>query len=126
VADAIDAGDFVGAERHLPLWWEWERETKGRRAIVWSRGLRALFCLREDDDDGEVLPEETPPDVVGEVHPRTWALLVRTPRAVPDLLRYIATHDVAHVRENLPYMLDDFHRRAMRARLAPRHEPPPT
>jgi hypothetical protein len=47
----------AGVVPELPLWWEYERATKGRRAMEWSRGLKARFALDEVEDEDLVKAE---------------------------------------------------------------------
>lgn len=58
---ALLAGD--GVKDAVTLWHEYERATKGRRAIHWSRGLRDLWGLDDEVEDQELVEEhETSPE----------------------------------------------------------------
>lgn len=46
---------LTGDKRHAALWMEYERSTFGKRAIVWSPGLRALLCGTEEETADEIL-----------------------------------------------------------------------
>ena len=52
--DVIDLGD-ADALRH---WHEFQRASKGRRQLTWSRGLRELLGLRIEKSDEDVAAEE--------------------------------------------------------------------
>ncbi|MGW4041171.1 protein rep [Streptomyces sp. NPDC004778] len=66
----------------VPVWHEYEKATFRRRAITWSRGLRAQLL----DDEPELTDEEVAAEEVGG---ETWALLpaesLRAMRRVPGL-----------------------------------------
>lgn len=47
LADVVDLGDA----EDLDLWEEYERASKGRRALVWSPGLRDLLKIEEVSDE---------------------------------------------------------------------------
>lgn len=65
-----------GVMPELPLWWAYEAATKGRRAIEWSRGLKARFDL-EDLDDEDLAAADVDGDRVAWVEAGQWALLVK-------------------------------------------------
>jgi hypothetical protein len=54
LGDLIDQGDA----HDLDLWEEWERSSKGRRMLTWSRGLRDRLVDLEDKTDEELAAEE--------------------------------------------------------------------
>ncbi|WCO65023.1 hypothetical protein PO878_10985 [Iamia majanohamensis] len=41
----------------MRLWWEYERATKRRRAMAWSKGLRALLAEVEEVIDEDIVHE---------------------------------------------------------------------
>jgi hypothetical protein len=47
-----------GLADDVDLWHEWERASKGRRQMTWSRGLRALLALGAEATDEELAEEE--------------------------------------------------------------------
>ena len=55
----------------LELWHEWERETRGVRAIRWSNGLHKLVAV-EDKTDEETVTEEIGGEVIYEFGPNEW------------------------------------------------------
>jgi hypothetical protein len=74
------------------LWHEYETATKGRRAIYWSKGLRARYLTGPELED-EQLPEVTPDDdqvvsVVAQLDAQTWRQLCRRPANIRRLLDY--------------------------------------
>lgn len=70
-------------------WHEWERASKGRRQVGWSKGLRALLALPEvERSDDELAAEElgTAADTLVVITPAGWSSLVRTPHRLPLVL----------------------------------------
>lgn len=66
-----------GVVPELPLWWSYEQATKGRRAIEWSRGLKARFAV-EDVEDEALAAAEVDGDRVLFVDGIRWGLLVKS------------------------------------------------
>lgn len=60
LADIIENGD----EKDLKLWGEYERVSKGRRALTWSVGLRDWAHLEEELSDEEVAEQVPGGDIV--------------------------------------------------------------
>jgi hypothetical protein len=85
---AMDAAD----ERDLALWLEWEKATKGVRAIRWSRGLRVAVGLDEEKSDEEIVAAEVG-GVDVYVFPDTdsWKAVASTPGARAALIRAAET-----------------------------------
>jgi hypothetical protein len=52
--DVIDLGDADALDR----WHEFQRASKGRRQLTWSRGLREMLGLRVEKSDEDVAAEE--------------------------------------------------------------------
>ena len=52
--DRVSEGDADA----LDLWHEWERGSKGRRQITWSRGARQDFGLTAEQTDEEIAEQE--------------------------------------------------------------------
>jgi len=70
----VDAGGESGQfEEDLKLWRQWEKASKGRRQVAYSKGLREWAGLRQDKQDEEIASEtlEAPDDL--EISPRSWA-----------------------------------------------------
>jgi hypothetical protein len=85
----LDEGALEGEAAPLRLWHEWERASKGRRQIAWSRGLRDLLGLsvaeRTDEEiAGEQLGSED--DTIVTITRHGWASLVQRPELIPDVL----------------------------------------
>jgi hypothetical protein len=72
-AHATETGE-VWAVR---AWQEWEQGSKGRRAIMWSPGLRARLELDQEATDDELAAEEVGGEVVALVAGRTFDWLAR-------------------------------------------------
>lgn len=68
-------------ERWLPVWREYERGTKGRRALTWSRGARELLRLGGELSDEELSdPAGDPLSVrIGVLEAHQWRLIVEHP-----------------------------------------------
>lgn len=66
-----------GLATELELWWAYEEATKGRRAIEWSRGLKARFEVEEVTDE-ELAAADVDGEPVVHVDDDTWGLLVGT------------------------------------------------
>lgn len=65
-----------GVVPELPLWWSYEQATKGRRAIEWSRGLKARFHVEEVEDEA-LAAADVDGDQVLYVDGHRWGLLVK-------------------------------------------------
>lgn len=65
-----------GVMPELPLWWSYEAATKGRRAIEWSRGLKARFDVEEVDDEA-LAAADVDGDRVLWVDGHQWGLLIK-------------------------------------------------
>lgn len=77
----------AGSARDVMLWKEWERISKGKRCISWSRGLRARFAVEEQTDDELAAAQaETRPTERVEVDPGEWDIISRRPGVVSTLL----------------------------------------
>jgi hypothetical protein len=82
--EAVEVGE-AGAVR---LWLEWERVSKGRRSIAWSRGLRERFGVGLEKSDEEIAAEELGgrDDTIAFITRAGWASMVRRPVLMPALL----------------------------------------
>ena len=75
ILDSIIAGQQIGADtsEDQRLWREWEQSSKGRRQMIWSRGLRDRVGLNDELDDEAVVEEdELQGDVVAWMPKATW------------------------------------------------------
>ena len=83
--DLVANGDAEALER----WHEWERDSKGRRQVGWSTGLRAKFApvLDEFTDDQVVSTEHgTAEDDLVLIEAAGWRTLVGMPAQMPRVL----------------------------------------
>lgn len=60
------------SERDRRLWREYEKATRGVKAIRWSNGLRAAVELGEELSDQQIVMEEIGGQVLYEFAPREW------------------------------------------------------
>lgn len=112
--EVLESAVEVGEASDVALWQEWERSSKGRRALSWSRGLRERFGLGAEQSDEDVAAEElgTVEDTLVWITPAGWAELVRH-RAVlipkilnavegggfVGLLDFLRTHGIDFTRD---------------------------
>jgi hypothetical protein len=93
---AVDAhGERVPARPdRAQLWHEFERASKGRRAIYWSKGLRARYATPEVPDEQlpEVVTDPASVVVVATFTAQQWRQLIRR-RHLLTLLLDLAEHD---------------------------------
>ncbi len=85
----LDDGPINGEVAALKLWREWEKASKGRRQIAWSRGLRErLGLVLEEKSDEDVAGEElgSEADTVVWITRAGWAWAVRHPELIPQIL----------------------------------------
>lgn len=82
--EILHDGLETGLADDIELWWEWERASKGRRQLTWSRGLKALIGL-EDASDEEIAAEDDDGDTILIMPKKTWKAV--EPQ-VEDLLTY--------------------------------------
>lgn len=84
----------------LDLWHEFERATRGKSALRWGRGLRALLLPDEDEQtDEEIAAAEVGGEKVAYVLPRTWYRLGAMPGGTVGLLE-------AYERGGFPAAMD--------------------
>lgn len=79
----------TGETAPLRLWHEWEKGSKGRRQIAWSKGLRErLGLLVDEQTDEEIAAEELgrKDDTVVWITRHGWAHMVRYSDLIPDVL----------------------------------------
>lgn len=81
VEDALETGDCADME----LWHEYERATKGRNAITWSRGLKARLGVASRSDE-EIVAEPIGGEVVAELPDGLYGSLCVVPGALAGLL----------------------------------------
>jgi hypothetical protein len=88
-------GDFIdqGDADDLDLWTEWEKASKGRRFLTWSRGLRDRLLEVPEQTDEEIVLEElgTADDDLVEIPAAGLQLLARF--SLHDLVLDLAERD---------------------------------
>ena len=106
ILHSIIAGQQFGMDtsRDEQIWREWEQSSKGRRQMIWSRGLRAEVGLDVEKSDEQVVEDD---DLQGEVvawMPKaTWntvkweaeSLLQAFDRSIQDGLAYLNQRGLA-------------------------------
>lgn len=108
--ELLDSDDPMPRNRRYALWLEYVAATKGRRAITWSRGLKASFEI--DDKTDEEIIEET------ESAPARWlaegegydSLRRRDPKGLAVVLEFAEVErwdDVADLLPGRPIYIDD-------------------
>lgn len=71
LADVAATGDADD----LRLWHQWEKGSHGRRALLWSHGLREWARLGREQTDEEIAEEETGDEVIAVFAGSGWAAL---------------------------------------------------
>lgn len=56
----------------LMLWWEWERASRDKRALLWSGGLRDWANLDREKTDEEIAQEKAGDEVVAILDQEAW------------------------------------------------------
>jgi hypothetical protein len=85
---------------NLVLWREYERATKGRQAITWSKGLRQLLAVTERTDE-EIAAEEIGGEDLAVIHGDDWRHIVRIPGLPSLILDHVERGGLAAVNELL-------------------------
>lgn len=92
LADFVADGQATDAE----LWGEWEKGSKGRRAITWSRGARARLVPTEELSDEELAQEsDGGGEVVALIEDGAWPAIIAQPRLANLVLNLVETADDA-------------------------------
>lgn len=86
--DVCTAAVTNGEAADVRTWMEWERASKGRRQIAWTKGLRERFALAPEVDDETIAAEEvgTEGDTVCWITRAGWSSMVRRPELIPVVL----------------------------------------
>jgi hypothetical protein len=82
LSDALATGDAGDLED----WSEWEKASRGRRQIAWSKGLREWTGLGREQTDEEIAEEELAGEDVLFLLPASWHQLRHSPDRVCELL----------------------------------------
>ena len=70
-----DLQDF-GLASDLAIWSEWEKASKGRRALTWSKGTRELLLHDEERSDEDIAADNDGEQVdVGVIDGHAWAMI---------------------------------------------------
>lgn len=72
----------------LELWHEWERTTRGVKAIRWSRGLRAAVALGEELTDEQLVAIEVGGDVRYRFTHESWVAVTGSKTAAARILEF--------------------------------------
>lgn len=93
--------------RDIRLWREWERETHGKQAIRWSKGLKRVFGV-DDLSDEEIAAEEVGGDVVHQFDAVEWWAVCGNDGAAARLLVLAETQGAEAVRAHLTALVARF------------------
>jgi hypothetical protein len=83
--EILDYFRHTGDKAALDLWNEYERITKGRQCITWSKGLHQLLAA-DDRTDEEIAAEEVGGTTVADIRPGAWAEITSVPGFAVHLL----------------------------------------
>lgn len=110
LADFMTTGD----EDDLRLWHTWEKVSRGKRALTWSRGLRDWAELEDEKTDEEIAEEDTGGETVALFDKKNWKkvrkagavnlLNVLDSEGVSAAHRWLKTHGIAFLLS-----VDDYH-----------------
>lgn len=67
----------TGDERLIPILREYSESMFGQRQLVWSRGLKALFDVKDLSDDELVEELEDDAQEIGKICPKQWDFIVK-------------------------------------------------
>jgi len=87
--DLLHAVHREGDADALDLWREWERGSKGKRALTWSRGLRKLAGLDREAADEEIAEAEVGTAADAGFVITDWSPVRESPRLGGELLSAI-------------------------------------
>jgi hypothetical protein len=85
LAAVVNQGDADA----LDLWHEWEKASKGRRQLTWSRGLRALLALGVEKSDVELVEDDNGGTEEASIGKKSWKWIAREPHRVCELLEAV-------------------------------------
>jgi len=78
-----------GSADDLDLWHEWEKASKGKRALTYSRGLRAAAGLDVEASDEDIAAAEVGTEIDAGFQITNWAPFRENPGLGADLLRIV-------------------------------------
>ncbi|QJY51209.1 protein rep [Pseudonocardia broussonetiae] len=82
----LTEGLATGLADDIERWWEWEKASRGRRQIAWSKGLREWAKVEPEQSDEEIVEEELPGEELLLIRPDSWRALRSHPDRVCELL----------------------------------------
>lgn len=77
--EILDDFRWTGDVEDLALWHEYEQATKGHQAITWSKGLRGILGVGQEQTDEELAAEEVGGDDIAMIPAEVWAGVVKIP-----------------------------------------------
>jgi len=87
--DLLTAVHRDGDADALDLWHAWERGSKGKRALTWSRGLRSAVGLDVEPTDEEIVEREIGTDADAGFVIADWSPIRSNPRLGAELLSVV-------------------------------------
>lgn len=93
-----------GDASDLRLWHEYERATMGRKAITWSRGLKARYLI-DDLEDQELAEAVVGGELVAVIPAELWRRVARTRGLRAELLRSAERGGLWAVRDTITTVL---------------------
>jgi Replication protein len=87
--EVLEGAVTLGLAADVGVWREFETASKGRRALVWSRGLRERFALAPEQSDEDIAAEElgSAEDTLVTITAEGWDVLARfRPALIPQIL----------------------------------------
>jgi hypothetical protein len=88
-------------KRYYGIWQDYERGVHRQRALTWSRDLRDLLGLGEEEDDESVAAQEVGGGIVMTFTPIEWAEIRQIPQLRVRLLEAVEEADVGRLRDLL-------------------------
>ncbi len=84
----LDDVETLGLADSLTLWHEWERGSKGRKQMTWSKGMRDRLGLLAEQTDEDIAGEEhgSADDDLVLIDSAGWSALRQVPADLADLL----------------------------------------
>ena len=98
--EILDDFRWTGDDDDRVLWREYERATKGRQAITWSKGLRQLLAVTERTDE-EIAAEEIGGEDLAVIDGDGWRRIVRIPGLTGLILDQVERGGLPAVNELL-------------------------
>ncbi len=82
----------------LDLWHEYEKASKGRRQVTWSKGLKALLVQERDKTDEEIAAEELGSVDLLRLDKHAWSLVLKQPWPTSRILDVLDRKGLAGLR----------------------------